>query len=79
MRRMLKIAVFTGFAALAACGSNNNANNQGTELNAATDVNTAGDMNSAAGMNGTTDLNATGNTDLNAATGTGNNTIGNGY
>jgi len=68
MRIMLKIAAFGGFAALTACGSNNNANNQGTELNAATEVNTAGDVNSAMDVNGTTDLNATAN-----------NTIANGY
>jgi hypothetical protein len=63
MKTILKLAVVAGFAALAACGSHNSANNQATELNS-TDMNASvGDLN---GLNAT-DLNATGNADLNAA------------
>lgn len=58
MKTILKLAAVAGFAALAACGSHNSANNEATELNST-------DMNASVGdLNG---LNATGNTDLNAA------------
>jgi hypothetical protein len=63
MKTVLKIAALAGFAALAACGSHNSANNEATDLNS-TDMNASvGDLN---GLNAA-DLNATGNTDLNAA------------
>ena len=63
MKTILKVAGLVGFAALAACGSHNSANNQATELNS-TDMNASvGDLN---GLNAA-DMNATGNTDLNAA------------
>ena len=58
MKIITRLAIATAFAALAACGSSNNANNS-AELNATTDIN-AGmtDMN-ATDMNAT-DLNASG-------------------
>ncbi len=60
-----KLGLAVAFAALAACGSNNTANNT-AEMNYATDMN-AGmtDLNTTTEMNAT-DMNATGNADMNA-------------
>ena len=72
MHITMKLAIASAFAALAACGGNNNANN--TDMNAASDLNAgttdmnttdmnATDMNAGGAM---TDMNATGNADMNA-------------
>lgn len=74
MRPTTKLAFAAAFVALAACGSNNNANNA-AEMNAGTELNTgttemnapemnAGEMNATGnmGMNETGAMNATGNT-----------------
>jgi len=75
MKTVLKIAALAGFAALAACGSHNSANNEATDLNS-TDMNASvGDLN---GLNAA-DLNATGSTDLNAGNVIANNAVSNGY
>jgi len=69
MKIIGKLAVATAFVALAACGSNNSANNVDmnaadmnagmTDMNAGmTDMNATTDMNS---MGGNMDMNATGN------------------
>ena len=75
MKTISKLAIATAFTALAACGSNNNANN--AEYNA-TDVNAETDLNATAPVDlnatGNTDMNATGNVDMNA---TGNATTNN--
>jgi hypothetical protein len=70
MKTIHKLAIATAFAALAACGNNNSANNA-TDMNA-TDLNAGTDMNA-------TDLNATGNADMNATdmNATGNAASGN--
>jgi hypothetical protein len=64
MKITTKLAIAAGFAALAACSSNNNANNvdmNATDMNAGmTDYNTT-DINAT-----TTEMNATGNVDMNA-------------
>ena len=75
MKITTKLAIATAVVALAACGSNNNANNTadmnaGTDLNAGTTDMNATDMNA-----GTTDMNAAGNMDMNATGGS--NTAGN--
>jgi hypothetical protein len=75
MKTILKLAAVAGFAALAACGSHNSANNEATDLNS-TDMNASvGDLN---GLNAP-DLNAAGNTDLTAGNVTTNNAVSNGY
>lgn len=60
MKTILKIAALAAFATLGACGSHNDANNSGTDLNAASDANGLADLNA-------TDMNAMGNTDLGVA------------
>jgi hypothetical protein len=76
MKTISKLAIATAFTALAACGSNNNANNaeyNATDVNAeTTDLNVTApvDMNATSNM----DMNATGNVDIN---GTGNATTNN--
>jgi hypothetical protein len=66
MKITTKLAIATAFVALAACGSNNNANN--TDMNAGTDLNAGTTDMNATDMNaGTSDMNATGNMDMNAA------------
>lgn len=74
MKITSKLAIATAFAALAACGSNNNANNT-AEMNA-TDLNATTDMN-ATDMNATTDMNAAGNMDMNATGNASMNATGN--
>jgi len=80
MKTISKIAIATTFAALAACGTNNNANNMAdinvTDMNAGmTDLNATTDMNATGNM----EMNATGNMDMNATGNTEANTAGNSY
>lgn len=78
MNLTIKLATATAIVALAACGSNNNANNT-AEMNAGTELNTTTTDMNATDMNaGMTEMNATGNAEMNATGNTGAATTNNG-
>jgi hypothetical protein len=62
MKSSSRLAIAISFAALAACGSSNTANNNTADVNAGTDLNAG-----SADMNTTADMNGTGNTGMNSA------------